>query len=109
MADRSAMLKLLQEIETEMRGLSLWETVAPPADAFDSQLPFCFDTMRFSQWLQWVFVARFRAIIAGGHRLPESCGVANMAEEALRELDVQTDALVVLLKAFDAQFPSAGQ
>lgn len=109
MADRSAMLKLLQEIETEMRGLSLWETVAPPAAAFDSQLPFCFDTMRFSQWLQWVFVARFRAIIAGGHMLPDACAVANMAEEALRELEVQTDALVALLKAFDAQFPSAVQ
>ncbi len=109
MADRSAMLELLQEIETEMRGLSLWETVAPPAAAFDSQLPFCFDTMRFSQWLQWVFVARFRAIIAGGHMLPDACAVANMAEEALRELEVQTDALVALLKEFDAQFSSAGQ
>ena len=109
MADRSAMLELLQEIETEMRGLSLWETVAPPAAAFDSQLPFCFDTMRFSQWLQWVFVARFRATIAGGHMLPAARAVANMAEEALRELEVQTDTLVALLKAFDAQFSPADQ
>ena|SRR3989338_2857549 len=109
MANRSAMLVLLQDIETEMRGLSLWETVAPPSAAFDSQLPFCFDTMGFSQWLQWVFVARFRAIIDGGHALPDTCAVATMAEEALRELDVPTDTLIVLLQQFDALFAPAGQ
>lgn len=104
MPDRKVMLALLQDLEAELRALSLWESVVPPAEAFESSLPFFFDTMVFNQWLQWVFIARFRAIIEGGHSLPASCMVASMAEEAFRELDVNGAEIVALLRRFDALF-----
>ncbi len=85
-----------------MRRQGLWEAVSPSIEAFSSDQPFCFDTMTFSQWLQWVFVARFRAILEGGHPLPERCGVASMAEEAYRGQDLND--LVQLLDKFDQLF-----
>ena len=107
MADRRAMQALLQEIETEMRRLGLWENVAPLPAAFESQLPFCFDTMTFNQWLQWIFIARFRAILAADHALPEVCSIAIMAEEAFKELSLDTAALIELLQRFDGFFPAS--
>ena len=75
MADRTLLLALLINLETEMREMGLWEPQSPPASAFDSQVPFCYDTMNFAQWLQWVFIARFRAILEGSHPLPQNCDV----------------------------------
>lgn len=104
MADRELMLVLLENLETEMRTAALWEPTAPTAGAFESKLPFFYDTMTFTQWLQWVFVARFRAILEGGHSLPASCDVAPMAEEFFKGLDVCADPIIGLLRRFDAQF-----
>ena len=108
MADRDILLTLLQEIENEMRRLALWESVSPPPSAYESQLPFFYDTMNFSQWLQWVFIARFRAIIAGNHPLPGACNVSVMAEEAVKGLDRPASYLIELLARFDAEFMPAG-
>ena len=104
MEDRSQLLALLQAIELEMRAQFLWEMVSPPVEAFESQLPFCVDTMRFSQWLQWVFIARFQAIIEGGHPLPARCNIAVMAEEAFKGMEDQTAVVIDLLRQFDDQF-----
>ena len=62
------------------------------------------DRMDFSQWLQWVFIARFRALLAEQHPLPAQCDVAPMAEEALKEFPQDTDNLVALLAEFDDHF-----
>ncbi len=104
MADKELLLSLLINLETEMREIDLWETQAPPPSAFESTLPFFYDTMNFSQWLQWVFVARFRAILEGGHPLPPGCEVAPMAEEYFKELEVYSDPILGLLRRFDGEF-----
>lgn len=104
MSDRELMLSLLQCMETEMQANALWEGVSPPASALESQLPFCVDTLQFSQWLQWIFIARFRALLDGNYPLPGSCNIAVMAEEAFKGLD-ELDTLVELLRQFDALFP----
>lgn len=104
MADRELLLSLLINLETELREIGLWDAHSPPTSAFESQLPFFYDTMNFGQWLQWVFVARFRAILDGEHPLPPSCDVAPMAEEYFKELDVYSDPIVGLLRRFDEEF-----
>lgn len=104
MSDRTLMLSLLQQVEEQMRTIALWEATSPPSAAFESQLPFCVDTLQFSQWLQWVFIARFRALLEGDLPLPLSCSVAAMAEEAFRDME-DVEALVALLRQFDALFP----
>jgi uncharacterized protein YqcC (DUF446 family) len=98
------LLQLLNEIEVELRQLGVWSTQPPPQQAFLSTTPFFADQMAFEQWLQWVMLARFRALIDGDLPLPESCQIAPMAEESLSHLSRDTRHLVTLLASFDAQF-----
>jgi len=108
MANRVLLLSLLANLETEMRDIDLWETQSPPPSAFESELPFFYDTMNLGQWLQWVFIARFRAILEGEHPLPSNCEVAPMAEEYFKDLDVYADPILGLLRRFDQEFSQAG-
>ncbi|MCU5781610.1 hypothetical protein MA04_00910 [Alcanivorax balearicus MACL04] len=96
---------LLDQLQRELQRLDLWETRPPEPEAFESVTPFFADTMVFSQWLQWVFIARFRALLEGEYPLPAQCDVAPMAEEALKDLPQDTEALVTVLKEFDDHFP----
>lgn len=88
MADtlRTDLLALLDDLEQELRRLGYWEGTPPAPEAFLSTAPFSADTMAFTEWLQWVFLARFRALVEGGHALPGACDVRPMAEQALSGL-----------------------
>lgn len=107
--NRPALTRLLNAIEEEMKSLSLWESQPPAAHVFESQLPFFADRMDFHQWLQWVFIARFRALIDGGHPMPSQCQIAPMAEEALKNIKGRQKrdprGLLTLIRAFDEVFP----
>lgn len=105
MSDRRSQLKqLLDDMQSELQALGLWEGQPPAPEAFESATPFFADRMDFSQWLQWVFIARFRALLAEQHPLPAQCDVAPMAEEALKELPQDTNTLVTLIAEFDDHF-----
>ena len=101
---RDNLSKLLDQLEAEMREQALWQGSPPPRDAFESSVPFFADRMAFAEWLQWVFVARMRAIIEGGHPLPDSCQIAPMAEESLRGIQADTTRITVILAQFDEHF-----
>ncbi|MCG8668166.1 MAG: YqcC family protein [Pseudomonadales bacterium] len=107
MADIQLLKALLKNIETEMREIDLWSEQPPAASAFESQIPFFADSMLFGQWLQWVFVARFQALLEGGHPLPPKCDIHPMAEEAFKEVQAYTDPLLALLKRFDEEINTA--
>jgi uncharacterized protein YqcC (DUF446 family) len=94
-------LRLMTEIEQELRRQGQWEGRAPSPRALASPLPFCCDTLRFTQWLQWVFVPHTRALAESGRPLPSASGVRPMAEEALRGCTWDTGALLQLLGRFD--------
>lgn len=104
MTDRRQLKSLLDDMQAELERLDLWETLPPEPEAFQSATPFFADTMKFTQWLQWVFIARFRALLADDHPLPAECDVAPLAEETLRDLQADTDPLVDLLAEFDRHF-----
>lgn len=101
---REQLSRLLNDLQAELQQLDLWETLPPAPEAFESTTPFFADTMDFSQWLQWVFIARFRAILADDHPLPTRCDVAPLAEEALHGLDQPITPLIELLRRFDSHF-----
>ncbi|KAF0811175.1 hypothetical protein A167_00207 [Alcanivorax sp. S71-1-4] len=101
---RFDLLSLMNELEQALRDLGAWECTPPPAEAFESSVPFSADTMDFTQWLQWVFVARFRAILEGGHALPQQCDVTPMAEEALRGMEGNIQDVLAILARIDARF-----
>ena len=100
----SSLAALLDDIERELRHLGSWSGQPPPQSAFASTMPFFADQMEFDTWLQWVLVARFRALIEGALPLPERCQIAPMAEESLKHIEQDTRSLIELLHQLDAMF-----
>ena len=92
---------LLEELEQELRRQNVWLAMPPSAEAMASTTPFCMDTMTFSQWLQWFFVPRVRAIIEQGAALPSGSNIKPYAEEALKVERLEMDKLLELMDQFD--------
>ena len=99
---RRELARLLEAIEADLRRLSYWEAVPPAPERLASEVPFCHDTLELTQWLQWIFVPRFRALLDARGPLPAACSIAPVAELAFGELPEDTDALLALLSAFDS-------
>ncbi len=87
MVDERVTIKIfevLDALESEMRELGLWDDVRPHDDALKSKQPFCCDTLKFEQWLQWIFIPRIGLIIRQGLKLPAQSQIKPMAEEYFR-------------------------
>lgn len=101
---RELMLALLA-VEQELRQLQLWEAAPPAPERLASEVPFCHDTLEFTQWLQWIFVPRLRAVLEGGHALPTACAIAPIAEDVLARIGQErardTGALLAQLLRID--------
>lgn len=93
--------ELLLEIEAEMRRIGLWEQEAPSAEALASTLPFCCDSLSFAQWLQFIFLPRMKIMLEAGAVLPSQCGLAPMAEESFRFVEINTVKISALLRQVD--------
>ncbi|BFN25246.1 hypothetical protein PSCT_04323 [Pseudomonas sp. SCT] len=99
-----AVAQQLLLIERELRGLGLWSLESPAPEALASVEPFCVDTLRFEQWLQWIFLPRMKAIVEADLPLPAASGICAMAEVAYRETKVA--GLLEALRDFDALIES---
>ncbi|MET4692784.1 YqcC family protein [Endozoicomonas lisbonensis] len=94
-------IRLLEEMEAELKVLGCWQAMPPTAEAMSSEVPFCMDTMAFSQWLQWLFIPRVRAIVEQGGALPKGANIKPYAEEALMVEKVSSEKLLNLVEQFD--------
>lgn len=94
MATLAQVADCLLRIEIELRALDAWSHTAPPEDALQSTQPFAVDTLLFTEWLQFVFLPRMKAIIEADHPLPVTSGIAPMAEEHFRGRNLRGDALI---------------
>ncbi len=52
---RVELTDLLLRLEAELRNQERWAFETPPIQALQSQLPFCCDTLKVEQWLQFIF------------------------------------------------------
>lgn len=86
---------LLIELEQTMKTNGLWSETAPKADAFMSTAPFCYDSMSFENWLQYVFIVRIKQLIAAKQALPTGANITPMAEQVFAEYD---DVIAVIKK-----------
>lgn len=78
-----AVQRLLLALAAELRAQDLWSPTAPSATAMSSVIPFMYDTLRFQEWLQWVFIPRTQALIDAGRPLPDNCHIHPLAEHEL--------------------------
>lgn len=76
MSTENQLHNILQNIERAMRELALWQIEPPEDQAFESVEPFCIDTMKPEQWLQWVFIPRLYALSSHGSVLPSDSFIA---------------------------------
>ena len=94
-------INLLNSMEQELRQLECWETIPPSIEVISSTTPFCMDTMAFTQWLQWLFIPRVRALLDQGSPLPKGANMKPYAEEALLMDKIESSALLELVSQFD--------
>ena len=99
-AQLHALADLLLAIEQAMREADFWHAQVPSPAAMASRTPFCADTLAFSEWLQFVFIPRMRALIEDNATLPGASAIAPLAEEALDERRGK-QTLVDHLRRFD--------
>jgi uncharacterized protein YqcC (DUF446 family) len=92
---------LLQAIENQLKQLSLWQVDYPSAQALSSQQPFCCDTLKFEQWLQFILIPRMNALIGGDHPLPGEIAITPMAEESFKSCGIKANVLINTINDFD--------
>ncbi len=92
---------VLLEVEAVLRTHGKWDTTSPTSHALASAQPFCMDTLRFEQWLQWVFLPRMRHTLEHTEPLPDKSAILAYAEEYLSKKDPSTVNLLELIKRFD--------
>ncbi|GAA6150846.1 YqcC family protein [Pseudoteredinibacter isoporae] len=95
------MAALLLDLEATLRQLNLWQSESPCAEALASTQPFCIDTLEFSQWLQFIFIARIQFMLAQQAPLPVVSGITAMAEEVYRQQAEVSSVLLPVLRAID--------
>lgn len=97
--DMRAVLELL---EAEMRAVNWWQDVPPSVQQLSSTQPFCVDTLRFSEWLQWVYTPKMHAFMNQTGRLPKQSGLHPIAQEAWKQTPENTVRLLAVVKLLDA-------
>ena len=88
-------------IEAALRQAGLWSGTAPDPEALQSTQPFCVDTLRFEQWLQWVLLPRMKVLLEGDLPLPAASGIQAMAEQVYVGEIGRLGRLIEALAAFD--------
>ena len=92
---------VLLEVEANLRSSGRWDPDRPPEAALGSQQPFCLDTLRFEQWLQWIFLPRMKQILENRRPLPAKSGIFAYAQDYLCNNDPPSNNLLNLIKRFD--------
>ncbi|AOE50635.1 YqcC family protein [Kangiella sediminilitoris] len=93
-------LIVFETIEKRLIELDLWSSQHPGQDALESDMPFCVDTLRLEQWLQFVFLPRMRNIVEREELPPGPAQIAPIAEEAFKETE-DAERLIRAIQKFD--------
>lgn len=91
----------LRRLEATMKAINLWRMERPSPAAFESQQPFCIDTMALPQWLRFVFIARLDALVEARAPLPDKCEVAPAVDAYLVQEGVRINDRLLLCKAVE--------
>lgn len=91
----------LLALEAVLRNLDLWHRETPSAEALASTAPFACDSLLFTEWLQFLFIPRLRALLVAGAPLPDSCDITPMAEEYFKANAMAPGELLAILRRID--------
>jgi len=88
-------------IERALRLHGLWSPQAPSAEALASTVPFALDSLRFEEWLQWIFLPRMKILLETDQALPNASGILAMAETLYAHQLDERRSLLEALGRFD--------
>lgn len=91
----------LKNLQSQMERHGLWQTMPPAPEKMMSTEPFSIDTLSFLEWLQWIYIARLRAIIDANAELPSGAQVYPYGEEAFKAEGIQADDILLTVKRLD--------
>ena len=74
------LLALLTQLETQLKHHQLWSAQIPSPQQLNSQTPFAADVMPFENWLQFIFIERFKQLLLNNQPLPTNMSITPMAE-----------------------------
>ncbi|MEO3679480.1 YqcC family protein [Rheinheimera sp. FR7-31] len=94
---------LLDALERELKQLELWSSALPDEQALQSRLPFCVDTLRFEQWLQFIFIPKMQVLLNTAAPLPTKIALLPMAEQAFINTDTRFSRLLGIISALDSR------
>ena len=100
MTATTQLFSLLQQLELQLQHAQLWSEVPPSDEALASTQPFAIDTLEPEQWLQWIFIARIKTMIASGAALPKGFSMAPYFVEVWKN-DASKSELLVTIKQID--------
>ncbi len=92
---------VLLEVAASLRTHGKWVECRPTDSVLSSTTPFCLDTLKFEQWLQWIFLPRMKDTLEQTKPLPAQSAIFEYAEECLHKDDPSTNTLLKQLKTFD--------
>jgi uncharacterized protein YqcC (DUF446 family) len=98
----AAVKSLLIALEAELKQQQLWCTQPPDPVALLSTAPFCYDTMVFEQWLQYVFIPRLYALLAANSPLPQKISMLPLAELAFKARAFDAEPLLAIIARLDS-------
>lgn len=85
MATNIQLVDLLQQLEAQLQHHELWQQTMPSAEALQSTEPFATDTLHPHEWLQWIFIARMRALVESNQPLPRGFSIEPYFAEAWKQ------------------------
>ena len=91
----------LVQLRALLKKHQLWQNEPIAVEALQSNVPFCYDTMAFEQWLQFVFIEKVEQLIIDKQPLPRNFAIAPMAQMTLASKK-GSDEIITLLTALDA-------
>ena len=98
---------LLDALERELKQLELWSLVQPDEQALQSRLPFCIDTLRFEQWLQFIFIPKIQLLLDNASPLPTKIALLPLAEQVFNDTDTRFSRLLSIISALDSRLTEA--
>jgi len=102
MSIQSTLSFLLDTLMEQLAHANLYSEQPPTTAQLASSEPFAVDTMRFEQWLQFVFVPKLRQMIEESQALPKAIAILPMAEQTFFARNIDAPMVLSTLAKIDA-------
>ncbi|OEF24067.1 pseudouridine synthase [Vibrio rumoiensis 1S-45] len=102
MSDYIELSDALELLEDKMIELALWESQQPSEHDLASSEPFALDTLSPTQWLQWVFIPKMKALIESDSEMPTGFEISPYFEQAMSDKEKLLELLPIIKQIDEA-------